>query len=200
MPQQRSPNLRPGRIPVRVQNPIAAVRALARQHQLSRLAIEVCAPAQQLLDAQRPFLHQHPRRLPIHQAVARIHRILQMQRNVFLAAHRDGDSPLRIVCVRFVQRFLRHHQHAGAIRSQPDRGTQPRDARAHNHEVRFLDRSHKLSGYRIFSTRGTMQRPFARHRSTLRSPLPSAGSAASATPAVPDARDARHTQPARRGP
>ncbi len=179
--QQRPPDLRPGSIPVRVQNAIAAVRALARQHQLSRLAVEIRAPAQQFLDAQRPFLHQHPRRFAVHQAVAGVHRIVQMQRDVFLAAHRNGDSPLRIIGVRFVERFFRHHQHPGplasllagvehpgSVRSQANRGAQPRDPRAHNNEVRLLDCNHELSGYRIFEAGGTMQpcsaRLFARRR------------------------------------
>ncbi len=200
MAQERPSNFRPRCVAVRVENPIAAVRPLARQHQLPAFAVELRSPAQQLLDAQRPFLHQHPRRLAVYQAIARIHRIVQMQRDVFLAAHRNGDPALRIIGVRFVERFLRHHQHAGAIRSQADRGTQPRDPRAHNNEVRFLDCSHQLSGYRIFEAAGTMQRPFAGGASTLRNPLRSAESAASATPAAPDAQDARHTRRGRRDP
>ena len=100
-----------------------------------------------------------------------------MQGDVFFAAHGNGDSALCIVGVRFVERFLGDHQHAGppasllagveharAIRGQTDRGAQSGDARAHNNEVRFLHSSHKLSGYSIFPSRETMQRPSARRR------------------------------------
>ena len=57
MPQQRPPDLRPRGIAMRVENAIAAVRALARQHQLATFAVEVRAPAKQFLDPQRAFLH-----------------------------------------------------------------------------------------------------------------------------------------------
>ena len=213
MAQERPANFRPRCVAVRVENAIAAVRALARQHQLATFAVEVRAPAQQLLDPQRPFLHQHPRRFAIHQAIASIHRVVQMQRNVFLAAHRNGDSTLCIVGVRFVERFLRHHQHPGPRRAcslgwstRAPSAARPIAARSPAIPAPTITKSVSSTAAINFQAIG-FSRAVKRCSAlppgvavTLRNPLRSAESAASATPAAPDAQDARHTRRGRRDP
>ena len=122
---------------MRVQDAVAAVRAFARQHQLARcFAIEVRAPAQQFFDAQRTLFHQHPRGLAIHQPIAGVDRVFQMQRDVLIAAHGDGDAALRVVGVRFAQRLLGDHQDPAGP-GQPNSGAKSGNARADDEKIGY---------------------------------------------------------------
>ena len=143
MTQQSAADFRAGGVAVRMQDAIAAVRAFAGQHELPVFAVEVRTPAQQFLHALRAFLHQHARRFAIHQAIAGVDGVFQMQRDVFFAAHRDGDAALRVVGVRFAEGFLGHDQDAGSVRSQANRGAQAGDACADDDEVGLLFLNHE---------------------------------------------------------
>ena len=149
MAQQGLANLGAGGVAMRVQNAITAVRAFAGQHQLAVFAIEIGAPAQQLVDALRTLFHQHARGFAMHEAVARVHGVVEVQGHIFVAAHGNGDAALRVMRVRFAQRFLGDDQDARSIRCQSDGRAQAGNARAHDHEIRFPHTCHKLSGYSI---------------------------------------------------
>ena len=60
--EQRAHHLPAGRVAQRVQHAVARVRALAREVEAARLAVEARAPGGQLADALRALLDQHPRR------------------------------------------------------------------------------------------------------------------------------------------
>jgi hypothetical protein len=57
---------------MRVQDAVAAVRALARERQLVALPVECGAPLDQFLNRRRTLFHQSPHGKPVAQAVAGI--------------------------------------------------------------------------------------------------------------------------------
>jgi hypothetical protein len=108
-------------ISVRMQDAIAAVRALAGENELRSLAIEFRAPLDQLLNRGRRFLHEQVDRLHVAEAVAGIDRILLMQFDAVIIIQCGRNSALRIFGRRFSQRVFCNHEHAARFR-QLNRG------------------------------------------------------------------------------
>ncbi len=79
-------NLPPGGIAMRVQNAVAAVRAFARERKPLPFAIELRAPVDQLLNRGRAFFHQRADSLAVAESIARIERVLLMQRHLVVVA------------------------------------------------------------------------------------------------------------------
>jgi hypothetical protein len=69
-----------------VQNAIAAMRSFPGKGQLRPFAVKLRSPLNQLLDTLRTFLHQHPGRIGIHDAIAGIDCVLQVQADFILIA------------------------------------------------------------------------------------------------------------------
>ena len=112
----------------------APSRVRSRSPPSARFTVEIRAPLDELGHAQRPFSHQHLGGGPINQAVPGVHRVFKVQRNVFVALHGDGDAALRIVRVRFADRFLGDDENI-AVRGQLDGGAKSRYARAHHQKI-----------------------------------------------------------------
>ncbi len=159
MTQQRAANFRAGGVSVGVEDAIAAVGSFAGEHQLTVFAIEAGAPAEKLFDAQRAFFDENAGGFAVDEAISGIDGVVKVQRDVFFAAHGDGDSALGVVGVRFAESFLGHDQDSGFTSSKADGGAQTRDPCADDDEVCFVLR-HELSGYRI----GCSSRTFGRKR------------------------------------
>ncbi len=99
---QRAPNLPPGRVAVGVQHPVARVRSLARKRQLPvRVTVKVHAPLQQLQHAPRTLVHQHARRLFVHQSRTGRNRVAQVQLRRIIRPQRHRNAALCILRIRF---------------------------------------------------------------------------------------------------
>jgi hypothetical protein len=108
---ERSRDLAPGGIAVRVQDAVAAVRALAGECQLAARAVEGGAPLDQFLNRRRTLFHQGAHGDGVAQAVAGIQRVLFMQLDLVVVTEGDGDATLRVFGGGFPKAFLGHHQH-----------------------------------------------------------------------------------------
>src|ERR1700685_228161 len=93
------PDLAAGRVAIRMQHPVAAVRAFARERDLGSGTVELGAPLHQLLDAAWTFLDQHAGGLFVDQSVAGLQRVLEVERNFVVIAERGGNSALRVLRV-----------------------------------------------------------------------------------------------------
>ncbi len=129
-----------GGIAVGVQHAVAAVRALAGEGELGALLIELRAPLDQFLDAQRAFLDEDARRVAVAEAVAGNQRVLQVQADLVLVAERDSDAALGVLRVRFAEFELGQTEHA-PIGRQLNGSPHAGDAGAHDNEIRFLHES-----------------------------------------------------------
>ena len=142
---QGAADLGAGGVAARVQNAGQGMRALARaQVGLAARAqsvrvepfeavgtVEVRAPLDELGHAQRAFGDQRLGRGTIDQAVAGVHGVFKVQRDVLVALHGHGDAALRVVRVRFRERFLRDDQNF-AVCGELDGRAQAGHARAHH--------------------------------------------------------------------
>ena len=101
--RQRAADFSSRGIAIGVQNAGQGVRALASAQQLAAFIaacpVKVRAPLNQLGHAHRPLGHQNLGRGTIDQPIASVDRVFQMQRDVLVTLHGDGDAALRIVRV-----------------------------------------------------------------------------------------------------
>ena len=121
-------------VTVSVQHAIAAVRTLASEGKPGALLIEVRAPLDEFLDAQRAFLDEDARRIAMAEAIAGDQRVLQMQADLVLVAEGDGDAALGVLGVRFAQFEFGQTEHTpigGQLDCRPHAG----DAGAHDNEI-----------------------------------------------------------------
>ena len=81
---------------MRVQDAVAAVRALARECQLVALAVERGAPLDQFLNRRRTLFHQRAHGDRVAQTIAGIQRVLFVQFDLVVVAERDRDATLRV--------------------------------------------------------------------------------------------------------
>ncbi len=84
----------------------ARAQELAARAALRGLAVEVRAPLDELGDAQRAFGDERFGGGTIDEAVAGVDGVFKVQGDVFVALHGHGDAALRVVGVRFAERFL----------------------------------------------------------------------------------------------
>src|SRR5260370_34488898 len=130
-------DLTPGRIPMCVQNAVATVRGFTREGESCPLTIKLRAPVDQLLNSLRTFLHQNAPRVLIHDAIAGVDRVLQVQPDLVFVAQRDGDSTLRVLCCRFSELLFGQDQNLAGC-GQRDRGPQAGYAGADDNEIHVL--------------------------------------------------------------
>src|SRR5215470_210446 len=93
--EQSPADLTPSRITVRMENPRAAVRRLARESQLRAGAIELRAPFNQLRDVLGAFLDQKSDRILSAQPIPCVDGVLLMQADFVFVAECHGYSALR---------------------------------------------------------------------------------------------------------
>ena len=124
----------PRRIAVRVEHAVPAVGALAREGEAQSVLIEVRAPVDQLVDAARPLLDEHPHRLGIAQTVARGERVLLVQGDLVIFAERGGDAALRVLGVAVGGKVLGEEHDLALGDGDLDGGPQSGDPAA-DHDV-----------------------------------------------------------------
>jgi hypothetical protein len=107
---QRAADLSPRGIAVRVEDARQRVSAFAGAEQFAGLLIKARAPLDQLRHAHRALGHQSLGGGAINDAIAGIYGVFQMERDVLVALHGDGDSALRVVGVGLAERLLGDHQ------------------------------------------------------------------------------------------
>ncbi len=129
-------DLPPRRVSVGVQHAVAAVRAFAGEGDLAAGPIELCAPLDQLLDANGTFFDEHPCGCFVTEAVTGFKGIVEMQADFVVIAERGCDTTLGVLSVRFRDFALGQAQDPSR-RRQFNRGAQTRDSRAHYDEIGF---------------------------------------------------------------
>ena len=83
------------------------------------------------------------RRVAIDEAVSRGDGVLEVQRDIFIAAESDSDSPLRVVGIRLAEGFFCDDQYAASFR-ESDSGAQAGDSGAHDQKVGFCSYGHNV--------------------------------------------------------
>jgi hypothetical protein len=131
---QRTADLGARRIAIRVQDPRNGMGRFARPQQPPALPIEARAPLDKFIHALWTLGYQHFGGPPVYQSIAGGHGVRKMERNVFAPLHRNRDTTLRVMCVRFGHRFLGDHQH-GAVPGQFHRGAQTGNPRSHHYKI-----------------------------------------------------------------
>ena len=135
MLDQRAADFRAGGVAVGVQNAGQGMRAFARAQKLAGFASKRCAPLDELGDAPRAFGNQHFGGGAVDEAIARRLWCLRgAGQRLRRLVHGHGDAALRVVGVRFAERFLGDDQNFAVI-GQFDGGAQPGHARAHHQIV-----------------------------------------------------------------
>ena len=130
-------HLRAGCRAAGVKDARVGVPALARALQgAGRLAVEDRAECDQLLDARRPLVDEHPDRVHVAQPRTRSERVGEVQvRRVLVVVQHRGDAALRPARRRLRQRRLRHDADLDAGVGEPDGDGQPGDAAADDERV-----------------------------------------------------------------
>ena len=101
---------------------------LARQGDARPLAIEARPPLDELEGARRPFLDQHADRPLVAQTVARLDRVLIVQRNLVVVRQHRGQTALRLVRGRIGRTVLGQDRDAPAAPGDLDGGAQAGDS------------------------------------------------------------------------
>ena len=133
---QSARDLAPRRIAMRMQHPVAAVRAFSREGQPGSLAVELRAPLDELPNRRGSFLHQGAHRRTVAEAVSRVQRVLLVQFDLVVVAQSDGDPALRIFGGGFPEAVLRHDQHLARL-GQFDGGAQSGHSGSNDKKVRI---------------------------------------------------------------
>ena len=113
------------------------MRAFAREHQLAVLAVEGGAPVEKLLDALRALLDEDAGGFGIDQAVASGERVFEVEGDVFVAAHGDGDASLGVGGVGFGELFFGDDEH-GACTGEADGRAEAGDSCADDEKIDLL--------------------------------------------------------------
>src|SRR5207247_10506917 len=131
---ENAANLAAGRI-ARVEHAADGVSGFPAEREPSvSLAIEPCAPLDQLLDVSRSVLDENPNGRFVAQSVAGADRVGGVELPAVVGTHRRSDAALRVAGVAFGGIRLGEDEHA-ARRRERERSPQPRDATADNQEV-----------------------------------------------------------------
>ncbi len=109
-------NLASGRVAVGMKHPVARVRALSREGQLSRaVAIEAYAPIEQLQNPRWSFCHQRARRVFVHQPRACGQRIAQVDLGGVIWSQCNRDAALGILCIGFGKFAFGQAEHCSVL-------------------------------------------------------------------------------------
>ncbi len=119
------------------------MRSLAGAQKTTCLLIESRAPLDQFGHSRRAFGHQHLGSGSVNQPISRGNGVFQMKCNVCVAVHRDSNSALRVVRVRFPERLLGDDEDI-AVFSQFDCGAQTGHACAHHQIVHRRSQCHNF--------------------------------------------------------
>ena len=103
-------------IPVRMQDPVAAVGALAGKGEAETVAIELGAPVDQILNIRRALFDQRVHRRLIAEAVTGIERVLFVERDLIVVTERDRDAALCVFGGGLPKRVLGDYQNAARLR------------------------------------------------------------------------------------
>ena len=136
---QRALDLGAGRRPAGVDDAGQRVAALAGQQQPALgVAVEGGAERDQLVDAGRSLVDQHPHGVHVAQARAGGERVGEVQvGGVGVAAEHRGDAALGPARGGLLELALGEHAHGHAVQlGRPHRGGQPRDPRSQDEEIR----------------------------------------------------------------
>ncbi len=126
-----------GGVAVGVQDAGEGVGAFAGFEEPAVARVEGCAPGDEFGHAQGAFLHEDFGGAPVDEAVAGVDGVFEVEGDVGLALGGDGDAALRVVGVRFAQRFFGHDEDFAVLR-QFDGGAEACDASAHHQEINIL--------------------------------------------------------------
>ena len=132
--QQGGLDGRPGGVAAGVKDPRPAVRRLPVEVDAVLVAVECDAPVGQLGHPGRSLLDHQADRPLVAKAATGGHGVLEVQLRGVVGADRRGDPALGGGGAAVVGAALAHHQHAGA-RGGGERGGEPGDATAHDHDV-----------------------------------------------------------------
>ena len=133
---QRPLDLGSGRVTARMGDPVAVVAALAGQRQLAvGVVVEVGAESDQLADRFRPLLDQDPHRVEVAGARAGHERVELVLGGGVPRAQRCGDPALRPLGGAGGEDVLGDDEDLADLAREPQRGGQPGDARADDHDV-----------------------------------------------------------------
>jgi hypothetical protein len=140
-----------GGVSAGVQNAGQRMRAFARTQILAiegmafgvRGLIEVRPPLDEFLHALGTLRHQRCGRRAVDNSVAGVHRVFEVQGNVFLTLHGDSNAALRVVRIRFAERFLGDDENFAVLR-ELDGSAKAGDARAHHQEIHLRTLCHTL--------------------------------------------------------
>src|SRR5205823_763798 len=99
------------------------------------LAVERCAPLDQLLNRRGAFLDERMYGLAIAQAIARLQRVLLMETDLVVIAQRDRDATLRVFGRGFAKAVLGDYQDAARF-GKLDGRTQPRYSGSYDEKIR----------------------------------------------------------------
>jgi hypothetical protein len=117
------------------------MRTFKSSSKISALAIESRSPREKFFYSRRSFSHENLRRSTGDYSIARCDRVLAVERNILLPAHRHRNTALRILRVRFGQLLLRHNQHSACV-GEAYGSSKASNARANYDEVDPLRKLH----------------------------------------------------------
>ena len=116
--------------------------------------IEVRPPLDEFLHALGTLRHQRLGGGAVDDSVAGVHRVFEVQGDVILALHGDGDAALRVVRVRLAEGFLGDDENLAVLR-ELDGGAKAGHACAHDEKINGRGVGHQLSGYQEPGERGS---------------------------------------------
>ena len=130
---------------MRMQYSRAAMRSLAGEGQLHAVAIELCAPIEQFLNTIRTLFHQDLRGALIHDAVARVDGVLQVEANFIFVAEDDRNPALRVLGRRFSEVALGEDEDASSV-GEGNGGAQAGYTGSDDDEISFVGMfSHEIA-------------------------------------------------------
>ena len=121
---------------MRVQDAVAAVRALAGERQLAARAVERGAPLDQFLNRRRTLFHQRAHGDAVAETVAGKQGVLFVQFDLIIIAERDGDAALRVFGGGFPEAVLGDHQHRTRL-GEFNGGAQPGHSGSNHEKIRI---------------------------------------------------------------
>ena len=117
-----------------VDDPAMTVPSFARQGQMSFFLIEVCAPANQVVDLFGRLAHHHLDNVAMAQIAPRLDGVLDMVFKPILGRHHSRDAALGVGTGTLAQRILGQDKHLKGGRNL-QHGPHPGDARAEHDNV-----------------------------------------------------------------
>ena len=132
-----------GGVAVGVEDAGQRVSAFAGAEQAASFRIKARAPLDEFGHAERAFGDERFGGGAVDEAVAGIDGVFEMEGDVLVAFHGDGDSALGVVGIGLAERLLGDDQDI-AVAGQFDGGAQAGNACAHDQKINLLGRWHLL--------------------------------------------------------